>query len=118
MPGGQVEEGEDVISALEREVVEESGINIEIKRLSAVYSSVSEPSKVIFDFIAEYKYGDIQKTTIEIVDAKWFSKEEILLAVQIDSIKYRILWLLENQDKIRYASYNKNPFKVSSEVIF
>lgn len=117
MPGGQVEEGEDIIFALKREVVEESGISIEIRRLSAVYSSVSEPSKVIFDFIAEYKDGGIQKATSEIVDAKWFSKEEILSAVQTDPMRYRILWLLENQDKIRHASYAKNPFKVLSEAV-
>src|SRR3989338_218357 len=50
MPGGQVEKGEDVISALKREVIEESSIDIEIKKLAAVYSSVSKPPKVILDF--------------------------------------------------------------------
>lgn len=117
MPGGQVEEGEDVISALKREVMEESGIDIEIKRLVAVYSSVSEPSKVILDFLSEYNGGDIQKATSEILDAKWFSKEEILSVIQTDPMKYRIQWLLENQNKIRHASYTKNPFKVQFEVL-
>lgn len=117
MPGGQVEEGEDIVSALRREVIEESGIDIEIKRLAAVYSSVSEPSKVILDFLSEYKGGDIRKATSEILDAKWFSKEEILQVVQTDPMKYRIQWLLENQNKIRHASYTKNPFKVQSEVL-
>ena len=41
---GQVEEGEDIVSSIKREVIEESGIDIKIKRLSAVYSGVSEPS--------------------------------------------------------------------------
>ena len=117
MPGGQVEKGEDVISALKREVVEESGIDIEIKRLAAVYSSMSEPSKVILDFLSEYKDGDIRKSTSEILDAKWFSKEEILQVVQTDPMKYRIQWLLENQNKTRQVSYTKNPFKVQSEVL-
>ena len=117
MPGGQVEEGEGVISALKREVMEESGIDIEIKRLAAVYSSASEPSKVILDFLSEYNGGDIQKATSEILDAKWFSKEEIRSVIQTDPMKYRIQWLLENQDKIRHASYTKNPFKVQSEVL-
>lgn len=117
MPGGQVEEGEDVISALKREVVEESGIDIEIKRLAAVYSSVSEPSKVILDFLSEYNGGDIQKATSETLDAKWFSKEEILSVIQTDPMKYRIRWLLTNQNKIRHASYNKKPFKILSEAL-
>jgi len=117
MPGGQVEKGEDVISALKREVVEESGIDIEIKRLAAVYSSMSEPSKVILDFLSEYRGGDIRKSTSEILDAKWFSKEEMLHVVQTDPMKYRIGWLLENQNKIRQVSYTKNPFKIQSEVL-
>ena len=117
MPGGQIEKDEDVISALKREVVEESGIDIEIKRLMAVYSSVSEPPKVILDFLSEYNGGDIQKTNSEILDAKWFSKEEALSVIQTDPMKYRIRWLLENQNKIRHASYTKNPFKVQSEVL-
>lgn len=117
MPGGQVEEGENVISALKREVAEESGIDIEVKRLAAVYSSVSEPSKVILDFLSEYNGGNIQKATSEILDVKWFSKEEILSVIQTDPTKYRIQWLLENQNKIRHASYIKNPFKVQSEVL-
>lgn len=117
MPGGQVEQGEDIFSALKRETKEESGIDIEIKRLSAVYSSVSEPSKVIFDFISEYKDGYIQKATSEIVDAQWFSKEKLLSVVQTDTMKYRIQWLLENQNKIRHASYTKNPFKVLFETV-
>lgn len=117
IPGGQVEEGEDVISALKREVEEESGIDIQIKRLSAVYSSVSEPSKVIFDFISEYKDGSIQKATSEILDAMWFSREEILSVIETDPMKYRIQWLLEDQNKIRHSSYAKNPFKVLSEIL-
>lgn len=117
MPGGQVEEGEDIISALKREVAEESGIDIEIKGLAAVYSSVNEPSKVILDFLSEYNGGDIRKVTSEILDARWFSEKEILPVVQADSMKYRIQWLLENKNKIRHASYTKNPFKVESEVL-
>ena len=117
MPGGQVEKGEDITSALNRETLEEAGIDIEIERLAAIYSSINEPSKVILDFISEYKDGDIQKRDNEILDARWFSKEEILSIIQSDPIKYRVQWLLENQNKIRHASYTKNPFKILSEIL-
>lgn len=115
--GGQVEEGEDVISALKREVLEETNVHIEIKKMSAIYSSISEPPKVILDFFSEYRGGDI-KADNEILDVGWFSREEILASVESDIMKYRIRWLLENQNNIRHASYAKDPFRIISEVLF
>lgn len=119
LPGGQVEEGEDIISALKREVEEESGASIEIKKMAAIYSSISEPSKVILDFISVCNNDDIKiKATEEILDAKWFLPEEVILNIQSEPMKYRVQWLLDNRNKIRHASYAKNPFKVLSEVLF
>ncbi|WP_311195401.1 NUDIX hydrolase [Clostridium chauvoei] len=38
-PGGQIENGEDLIEGVTREVLEESGIEIKVKNLVGVYSS-------------------------------------------------------------------------------
>lgn len=119
LPGGQVEKGEDIVSALKREVEEEAGVKIKIEKLAAVYSSVNEPTKVILDFIAVYDGGDgCIKTNNEIIDVQWFSAEEAALSIQQNEImKYRIGWLWSCQNKIRFASYVKNPFKVLSEIV-
>lgn len=117
MPGGQVEEGEDIISALKREVLEEAGVTIKIKRLATIYSSISEPSKVIIDFISEYDSGEV-KATNEILEASWFSPEDAVLQIKNEPTLYRLKWLLENNDKVRHASYLKNPFQVISETTF
>ena len=116
MPGGQVEEGEDIISALKREVLEEAGVTIKIKKSAAIYSSVSAPSKVIVDFISEYESGDV-KAANEILQASWFTPEDAVLQIKSEPMLYRIKWLLENNDKIRHASYSKDPFRVISESI-
>lgn len=116
IPGGQVEEAEDVISALKREVLEEAGVIIQIKNLAAIYSSISEPSKVIIDFISEYQSGGV-KAVNEIQKVQWFSKEEVIKNITSEPMKYRLQWLLESTNKIRYTSYSKNPFKVISESI-
>jgi 8-oxo-dGTP pyrophosphatase MutT (NUDIX family) len=46
LPGGRIEVGESVMQALTREVVEESGIMIELTGLAGVYS---DPSHVLVD---------------------------------------------------------------------
>jgi 8-oxo-dGTP diphosphatase len=118
LPGGQVEQGEDITSALEREIKEESGVKIKVEKLAAVYSSVSTPTKVILDFSAVYD-GDIGKieTTNEILDARFFDRDEVLLNIQNEIMKYRIEWLLKNDDSNRIATYSKNPFAVISEIV-
>lgn len=118
MPGGQVEEGEDIPTALKREIMEEARVDVRILKLSAFYSSVDEPSKVIFDFISEYTKGTPQKDDAETLDVGWFSKEEALANVKRDAMKSRLQWLLENSRGIRYASYSKDPFTVITETIF
>jgi len=119
LPGGQVEEGEDLVSSLRREVEEEAGVKISIEKLGAIYSSVSNPSKVILDFIATYRGGDNKIATIdEILETHWFTAEEVVSNIQNEITKYRVQWLLENHNQPRFVSYSKNPFQILSETIF
>lgn len=117
IPGGQVEEGEDIISALKREVLEETRIAIQVKRLAAVYSSISQPSKMIIDFVSEYESGDV-KIANEVNDAQWFSSDNAIKNIASEPMKYRLQWLLKNNSKVRCTSYSKNPFKIISENTF
>lgn len=58
-PGGQVELGETLIEALVREVCEESGCEVEVDRLVAVYSNPAPPEKVIFLFRGRCRGGTL-----------------------------------------------------------
>ena len=116
LPGGQVEQGEDLFAALQREILEESSVKVTTKKLAAIYSSINDPSKVIFDFVSEYKDG-LVKPDNEIMEAGWFSKEDALKNITNEIVRYRVEWLLKNGDTIRYVSYLKNPLKVVLEVI-
>src|SRR5262245_48152434 len=74
-PGGQVEEGETIPHALEREVFEETGIVIRVKSLVGIYSNTRKPSIVNIDFICEYISGE-PKTSVESIEVKWIDREE------------------------------------------
>ena len=47
MPGGRLEPGEDPLSALEREVIEESGVSIEVRKFVGVYSAAYKDDLVL-----------------------------------------------------------------------
>jgi 8-oxo-dGTP diphosphatase len=116
LPGGQVEEGENIIDALQREVQEESGIDISILKHCAIYSNISEPCKVILDFASLYKSGTIRADLKEILEVGWFKKHELLEKVENEISRYRISWLLQDSENLRIASYSKNPFDILSEI--
>lgn len=58
LPGGAVEFGESVLEALHREVMEETGLTVEVERLIGVYSSpdihqiITYPDGNVFHFVS------------------------------------------------------------------
>jgi 8-oxo-dGTP diphosphatase len=78
LPGGGVKFLEPLHSALKREILEEIGIEIEIKDLIGVYEIINPPDehRVIIYWLATYQSGEIRPSS-DILDAKFFSREEI-----------------------------------------
>ena len=66
-PGGQVEVGENVIDAVKREIMEETGVDVEVGEVFCIssntakypgYNGVKEvPTKIMLDFICKAKGG-------------------------------------------------------------
>ncbi|MCL2447195.1 MAG: NUDIX hydrolase [Oscillospiraceae bacterium] len=86
-PGGQVEVGEDLMQALQREAMEECGIEITVGRLFCVSSNTSSysgygdydhvPTKVMLGFACSYAGGDLRDSD-ETHGACWVPKEQPL----------------------------------------
>lgn len=74
---GYVSPGENLETALKREVMEEVGLEIQnIKYITSQHWPF--PNSLLMGFIAEYKSGQINIDYKEIADAKWFNKHDKL----------------------------------------
>ncbi len=111
-PGGQVENGEDVLIALKREVLEESGIEIETGMLVAMYSNVTSiPTKLMLTFEANAVGGKL-RTSDESLDVGWFPAEEAVDKITHPAQKHKLQDALQNSEGIIYRVYGNNPYKL------
>jgi 8-oxo-dGTP pyrophosphatase MutT (NUDIX family) len=85
LPGGGVEAGESVVEACEREVLEETGLSVRVKRLVGVYSHPDQLAVypdgnkthfIVLHFEAEILGGELGLSD-ETTDFGYFSMDEI-----------------------------------------
>lgn len=111
IPQGRVEEGENLVEALKREVREEGGVEIEVGPLAAVWSMVSSPSAVIFAFLGRYAAGELNPTG-DSAEAAWFSGAEAVRQVTGTVMGERLAALLDFDGKVCYRSYTVKPYRL------
>lgn len=114
IPQGRVEEGENLLDALRREVREEAGVEIEPGPLAAVWSMLTPPSAVIFTFLGRYAGGELSCSD-DSVEAGWFSDAEALDQVTGSVIRDRLRVLLEYENSPLYLAYTIRPYQVQME---
>lgn len=110
-PGGQVEESETLTGALEREVLEETGIVVKPVSLVGVYSNTKKPSILMLDFVCEYVSG-IPKTSVESLQVEWVDRDEALARVKHPSIHGRLKNMLEFTGQVAYRAYFVDPYQI------
>ncbi|NME83377.1 NUDIX hydrolase [Clostridium sp. SM-530-WT-3G] len=123
-PGGQVENGEDLIEGVTREVLEESGIEIKVICLAGVYSNTKSymgwdnktfvPTKVIFDFIGKACGGNL-RCSDESTDVRWFPKEKVLETIREPWFVDRARHMLEFNGQVKYRVYSTRPYEIYKE---
>lgn len=123
-PGGQVEIGEDLISALKREVMEEAGVDIEVKQLVGVYSNTKTrvfddnvthvPTKVMFGFLGEMISGEL-RTSEESIEVRWIERDIVMDMIKEPMLKDRMRDMIEFNGAVIYRSYRTKPYEVYIE---
>ena len=117
-PGGIVEVGENLIDGVKREVLEETGVEIEVGELFCVssntgkypgYHGVKEvPTKLMLDFICRAK-GGTPRPSEENTESAWFSPERVMDLVGYPAIRERFQAYLEYTDRPIYLEYVTKP---------
>ena len=111
LPQGRVEEGESLIFALSREVLEETGVTISHAKLAVVWSKVSAPAAMIFCFNARYASGELTPSE-ETPYVEWCSEAEAGRRVSHPTNRDRIIALLESDDTLQFRSYATSPYRL------
>jgi 8-oxo-dGTP diphosphatase len=114
IPQGRVEEGENLIDAVCREVREEAGVEIEPGSLGAVWSLISSSPAIIFTFLGRYRSGDLL-TSGDSEEAGWYSEEEAVQKVSGPVMSERLTSLLNFNGSVVYRSYSTRPYQVLME---
>jgi len=112
-PGGQVEEGESLTVALEREVLEETGIHVAVGKLVGVYSNVKSHI-VMLDFLCDYLSGE-PTTSSESLAVEWVDRSEAQSRVTHLPIRDRLRDMLEFNGTVVYRAYAFDAREISVE---
>ena len=110
LPQGRVEEGEDILTALHREVQEETGVSITVPRVAAIWSKLSAPAAVIHGFVADYASGALAPSA-ETPEVAWLSKAEALRRCEHPVNRDRLKDLLAFKETVRFYSYTTGPYR-------
>lgn len=117
-PGGQVEVGENVIDAVTREIIEETGVNIEVGEVFCIasntgkypgYNGVKEiPTKIMLDFICKAK-GGVPRPSEENSESMYVPKDKVLDMIKAPAIIERYKAFFEYTGRPIYMEYVAKP---------
>mgnify|MGYP001122908961 CR=1 FL=1 len=113
LPQGRVEEGEGLMFALSREILEETGVTISHAKLAVIWSKVSTPAAVIFCFIARHASGTLQPSA-ETPEVIWCDEQQARQLIRHPVNKDRIDALLKYEGAVQLRSYATGPYRVLS----
>ena len=117
-PGGIIEEGEGVLDGVKREVLEETGITVEVGELFCVtsntckypgYNGVKEvPTKVMLDFVCRAT-GGTPRPSEENSQTAWFPLDQAQRLITAPAIAVRFQAYLAYTGRPAFLEYVTHP---------
>ena len=117
-PGGQVEAGENLIDAVKREILEETGYAVEVGEVFCIssntckypgYNGVKEiPTKIILDFICHTR-GEPAKASEEDLETAFIPRDKVLEMIRAKAYIERYKAFLEYTGRPVYLEYKSKP---------
>lgn len=77
VPGGRVEKGEYLKAAVQREVLEETALQVAVDRLLGIHEVVGDPHYVILDFMAGLDGSGDPVAGDDVAEARWVPLDEV-----------------------------------------
>ena len=113
IPGGKLEEGEDIMEGLHREVLEETGTQISDCALTGVYANLSQ-NGLIFAFVSRYVSGSLIESP-ESLQVEWVEPDQCIERVSNPVIRDRISDMISFNGKLLYRTYATGPYRILRE---
>ncbi|MEJ2469707.1 MAG: NUDIX hydrolase [Desulfuromonadales bacterium] len=110
LPQGRVEEGEALLTALHREVREETGVRLSSPKIAAVWSKLSEPVALIHGFVADYATG-LLTPSVETPEVAWLTVDEARQRFTHPVNRDRLNDLLAFRDTVLFSAYQTGPYR-------
>ena len=117
-PGGIIEEGEGVLDGVKREVLEETGIQVEVGELFCVTSDTCKypgyngvkvvPTKVMLDFVCRAVSGT-PRPSEENSQTAWFPLDEAQRLITAPALAARFQAYLEYKGRPAFLEYKHKP---------
>lgn len=113
LPQGRVEEGEPLIFALSREILEETGVTVSHAKPAIIWSKVTAPAAVIFCFVARHAAGELTPSE-ETPEVIWCDEADARRLVSHPVNRDRIEALLRHDGTLQFRSYATGPYRILS----